>query len=168
MISALSKFLKKTVKRANDEQLVNKPVKLPDKLSELGAEKKERLEELVILGILLNTVAHADQVLDPAEEKAIQRILATRGKITKEETGLVIAAAHESADARPDIQGFTREINKKPYEERLRVIELLFDVAFADSKLDIVEIEQIRQISGLLWVTHKDFINAKIKAKKSK
>ena len=47
-----------------------------------------------------------------------------------------------------------------------RLIKSLWNVAFADGKLDKYEEHLIRKISDLIHISHSDFINQKIKAKK--
>ncbi len=50
-------------------------------------------------------------------------------------------------------------------EEKKRVVELLWLVAFADGRKDAHEEHLVRKIAGLLHVPHPDFIDAKIKAR---
>lgn len=165
MVGILNRFIHRTVSRSESDHLVTRPVRLPASLSNLEPGKRRHIEEMVILGVLLGSVAHADGNFSREEEQATVRILTRRGSISKEEAALVIAAARESKDARPDIQGFTREVAKKPYKERLEVMDLLFLVALSDQNLSHVEMESVRKIAGLLWITHKDFIKSKLRAK---
>ncbi|MFH1767848.1 MAG: TerB family tellurite resistance protein, partial [Candidatus Omnitrophota bacterium] len=53
-----------------------------------------------------------------------------------------------------------------PYKFKLSIIKDLFRVAFSDNQLDDRELETIRKISGLLHVSHRDFVEAKIEVKK--
>lgn len=122
-----------------------------------------RVRDAIILGVLLEEVAKAHEGLSAEEEAAVLKVLERRASL--EEAGLALAAAREAAEHRPDLQGFTREVNKLPYEERVRVVEWLFDVALADRDLHFLEVEAVRKIAGLLWVTHKDMIEAKLRAK---
>ena len=119
MVGILNLFIRRTVSRRESDHLVVHPVRLPASLSNLEPGKRRHIEEMVILGVLLGSVAHADGDFSREEERETVRILTRRGSISKEEAALVIAAARESKDARPDIQGFTREVAKKPYKERL-------------------------------------------------
>ena len=48
----------------------------------------------------------------------------------------------------------------------MKVIEHLWEIAFADSRLDKYEEHMVRKIAGLIYVEHKDFINAKLRVKK--
>ena len=164
MTGLINRLLRGSVTRMRREHPVQKVVRLPPALSDLDAKRRHALEESVILGVLLNRVAHADGNLSPEEERCLEETLCAEGT-PRQEAALVIAAAREAADKRPDIQGFTREINKHPYLGRLRVVELLFKIAYADRHLSPVELESVRQIAGLLWVSHKDFIDAKLRAR---
>jgi len=49
-------------------------------------------------------------------------------------------------------------------EDRVRIVELLWKVAFADAVLDKYEEYFVRKIADLLYVSHKDYIQAKHKA----
>jgi uncharacterized tellurite resistance protein B-like protein len=48
-------------------------------------------------------------------------------------------------------------------EERRHVIELLFAISAADGAMSLDEIEEIRVIARGLNLTHKDFIQAKLR-----
>ena len=55
-----------------------------------------------------------------------------------------------------------KQINNQTSDvERIEIVELLWRVAFADGELDSHEDHIIRRISGLLYVSHADFIAAK-------
>jgi len=62
---------------------------------------------------------------------------------------------------------FTSLINKGfTYEQKVKVIEHLWEVAFADAELDKYEEHMVRKIADLIHVEHKDFIDAKLRVKK--
>lgn len=50
-------------------------------------------------------------------------------------------------------------------EEKKRVVELLWLVAFADAEKHPLEEHLVRKVAGLLHVAHPDFIDAKIRAR---
>jgi uncharacterized tellurite resistance protein B-like protein len=52
------------------------------------------------------------------------------------------------------------------YEQKIKVIEHLWEVAYADNILDKHEEYMVRKIAGLIYVSHKDFIEAKLRVKK--
>jgi uncharacterized tellurite resistance protein B-like protein len=53
-------------------------------------------------------------------------------------------------------------------EERLRFLDVLFNVAVADGEVSMEEIEEIRLISKSLKMSHEEFIAAKIKIPREK
>ena len=142
--------MRSSAERVRKEHMVPKPYRLPASLQDLPADRRRKIEEMVILGVLMQCVAHADDDLTAQEEKAIERALLNEGSVTPQEVALVIAAAREARESRPEIQGFTREVNKRPYAERVHVVEHLFHIAFADRHLSVVELEKVRKMATRL------------------
>ena len=60
---------------------------------------------------------------------------------------------------------FTKLINDHyDYPERVNVIKLMWKVAYADGTIDKYEDYIIRKVADLLYVSHSDFIQAKLSA----
>jgi len=128
---------------------------------------KEKVDNLISLGVLLWVVAEADKKFLPEETAEIQQILCAYGNISDEDISIVLRAVREAALDRIDLFSFTKEISPGlAYKAKVGIIENLFRVACADRQLDHSEHEMIRKISGLLGVDHKDFINSKGVVKK--
>jgi uncharacterized tellurite resistance protein B-like protein len=120
----------------------------------------------VALGALLTLVAGADGLVTDQERAAKQMILAQRGFPDPEEQRQILAASRQALESGVDWHGFTWEINQTfAYPERVRLVYDLFRVAWADQDLAHDETETIRKIAALMWVEHKDFIQAKLDAK---
>jgi uncharacterized tellurite resistance protein B-like protein len=130
--------------------------------------KVKDIDDKIALGVLLWVVAEADDKFLAKEDEKIREILTTsHSKISEEDIETVLASIKEAANERIDLHRFTREVSADlPYEVRKSIIETLFHVACCDEELDHNEMETIRKISGLFHIAHKDFIKAKIKAKK--
>ena len=126
------------------------------------------IDDKIALGVLLWVVAEADDKFLAKEDEKIREILTTsHSKISEDEIETVLASIKEAARERIDLHRFTREVSKDlSYEMRKSIIETLFHVACCDEELDHNEMETIRKISGLFHLSHKDFIKAKITAKK--
>jgi len=123
----------------------------------------------IALGVLLWIVAEEDEEFLPVEEEKIKEILIKRLDVNDNNIGNLLKTIKKAAKDRIDIHDFTREINEKfTLEEKIRIIEDLFRVAFADGGMDNYELETIRKVSHLLTIPHKDFINSKIKINKSR
>jgi len=69
----------------------------------------------------------------------------------------LLAAGEKASDDSVEWQGFTRAIKDgfEP-EERIALIEMLWEVAYADGELHDYEASLIRRITGLLYVSDRD------------
>ena len=127
-------------------------------------QKKEQArtkEPLIMLGALLSKVAGADGHISAAEEKEIKKVLRATGQKGADIT-LVLKAARQAIADSIDLHGFTRDFARLPYEERLELLAKLFRVAAADGELANNELEKIRRISKLMWITQRDFSREKV------
>ena len=69
----------------------------------------------------------------------------------------VFEAAGNAVDTVPEIYGFTRTIrNNFTHAERVTMLELLWEVAYADGVLHDYEASLLRQVTGLLYVTDQE------------
>jgi len=152
MAGFLDKFRKKVVESVWKDK--------PDE------RKVKDIDDKIALGVLMWAVAEADDKFLPEEEEKIKNVLNSFSHIPPSEIPLVLATIQQAAKERVDLHAFTRELKQDlPYEARKSIVEELFRVACADKELDSVETETIRKISGLFHVSHKDFIDAKLKVK---
>jgi uncharacterized tellurite resistance protein B-like protein len=117
----------------------------------------------VATAALLFAVARADEVQDAREENAMRAALRrTQGLTDEELEELLVQAAQELADASSDYP-FTRLINDTfSDEEKSNLIREMWRVAYADEDLHKYEEHLIRKIAVLIYVTHSEFIRAKL------
>jgi len=129
--------------------------------------KIKDIDDKIALGVLLWVVAGADEKFLPVEEKKIKEVLVSYSKIPNEDIPTVLASIKEAARERIDLYRFTHEVSEDlPFDIKISIIENLFRVGCVDKDLGNNELETIRKISGLFNLSHKDFIDAKIKVKK--
>lgn len=127
----------------------------------------KEINDKIALGVLLWVVAEADEKFLPEEEKKMKDILTSYAKISEEDMAYVMGSIKEAARERIDLYQFTNEVSKDlDYQMKISILENLFRVACADKELDDKELETIRKIANLFRLSHRDFINAKIKVKK--
>lgn len=101
------------------------------------------------------------------EERTVMRagIQGTLGLSAPETEELLRLAEQESRKA-VSLYEFTQLLDSEfSPEQKKRVVELLWLVAFADAEKDPHEEHLVRKIAGLLHVPHPDFIDAKISAR---
>lgn len=116
--------------------------------------------------VLLVEVMRADPALGVAERRAV--VAALRGKfaLSDEEVGELVGLAEETARSANDFHQFTSALNEGfSQEQKIRIVENMWRVAFADGHLDAHENHLISKVAGLLHVTHGEYIAAKMRAR---
>jgi len=128
------------------------------------AEKGRRSDRALQMaaGILLVEVARSDQHMDPRESRLVERQLREVFGLGEAEVHELLRLVERDADTATSLFPFTRLINERfDSAEKTRLVELLWEVAYADGCLDPYEEGLIRKIADLLYVPHRDFIRAK-------
>ena len=122
----------------------------------------------VATAALLIEVMRMDGNVDPVERAAV--LHAVRGSFGLEpaDAEAVIRLAETEAATATDFHQFTSLINRRfGAEERARVVECMWQVAYADGTLDAYETHLIRKIAALLHVPDSAYIAAKMRAKEA-
>ena len=116
---------------------------------------------------LLIEVMRADTKLEHDEQRTLTVTLKKYFNLTDTEVNELTNNAASSLDDSIDYFQFSKQINEHcSAEQRIEIIELLWRLAYADGEIDPQEDYVIRKVAGLLYVTHTDFIAAKIAATK--
>ena len=117
------------------------------------------------IALLLET-SMADEVLDESELMALKNTLQKDFQINEDEIDELIDLAKENVEDSTSLYEFTRDINDNfDAAERVRLIESMWKIAYADGNIDKYEEHIIRKVSNLIYVAHSDFIKAKFSAK---
>ncbi|MGH1438806.1 MAG: TerB family tellurite resistance protein [Cellvibrionaceae bacterium] len=141
--------------------------KLFDKLNTSNSKPVLSEHELnLAIAALLVEVATINQDFDDREWEQLQTLLISECKLSQEEA-LAIAEEAEKASANSaSLYDFTQRINQQcDYEQKIILVEGLWKIAYADGELDKYEEHIIRRIADLIHVSHRDFIQAKIKVR---
>ena len=128
-------------------------------------EARDHALRLAAAALLFEVVRADAEVKD--EERTVMRaaIQGTFGLSGEEADELVRLAEAESREA-VSVYEFTRVVDRElPPEQKKRLVELCWLVAFADAEKSAREEQLVRRIAGLLHVPHPDFIDAKIRAR---
>jgi len=117
------------------------------------------------IALLLET-SMADEVLDESELMALKSTLHKDFQINEDEIDELIYLAKENVKDSTSLYEFTRDINDNfDAAERVKLIESMWKIAYADGNIDKYEEHIIRKVSNLIYVAHSDFIKAKLSAK---
>jgi uncharacterized tellurite resistance protein B-like protein len=122
------------------------------------------VRKLSLAGGLMARVAYVDREVSDSEFEAMLAALEDNWDISKEAATLVAGVAVDEISKDLDYYRLTRRFFEHTTEvERVRFLDVLFAVADADGQVSFEETEEIRTISKMLKLTHKQFINAKLK-----
>ncbi len=107
---------------------------------------------VAIAAILVEAARSDDSYLEP-ERATIDRVLAERFGLSREEAGALRQRGEEAQAQAVDLVRFTRVIKDAvPIEDRVAVIEAVWRVIYADGALDAEENSLVRRLCGLLYV----------------
>jgi len=122
-----------------------------------GGQERGRDELQLAAAALLVEAALMDEDFDAVERKTITHLLCRRFSLTEAEAKDLIAEAESAVAAETQILPFTRVVKDRlSNKERIGLIEMLWEVAYADGKLHDYEAHLLRRIGGLIYVTDKD------------
>ncbi len=131
--------------------------------SEIDIPEKE-LRRLSLAGGLMARVAYVDQEVKEDEFASIVSAIQDNWDLDDVEAALVAESAVSTITKGLDYYRLSRRFFESTTEdERVRFMDALFAVADADGRVSHEEIEEIRTISMVLKMTHKQFIDAKLK-----
>ena len=106
---------------------------------------------------LLVEAANVDGNFDVDERQSIHEIVKAHFNLSSLETESLVKQAELAVEESGQLFGFTRVV-KDRYEEndRIKIIEMLWEVAFADGNIDAFEKNLIQRVAGLIFVSDKD------------
>ena len=124
------------------------------------------VHRLALLGGLMGVVAQADHDIDSRELEEIRQRLQARGDFDDVSMEILLAIIHEESvrglDRHRLIAEYARDTT---LDDRVELMDLLFGVAAADGGLTHLELEELRAISSALRLSHKQYINAKLRSR---
>ncbi|MBR0566273.1 TerB family tellurite resistance protein [Azoarcus sp. L1K30] len=116
--------------------------------------------------VLLVEVMRSDAQIDAEERAAILAALGARFNLDESARKSLLELAEHTSSEAVDFHRFTSRINTGlDAAEKVRVIELMWQVAFADGHLSSHENHLMRKIADLLHISHADYVLAKQQAR---
>jgi len=107
--------------------------------------------------VLMVEAATMDGSFDDSEADAISRIAQRHFGLNEEEAASLLEAARDAHEQSSQLLRFTRSLKESfPFEERVKIIEMLWEVVYADGVVHHYEANLIRRINGLLYVSDRD------------
>lgn len=126
------------------------------------------MDARLALTALLVRVARSDGAFDDSEKTRIDRIVTARYGLSPFEAAKLRGDAETLESEAPDTVRFTRAIKDAvPYEDRIAVIEALWQVVLADGVREAEEDALLRLVSNLLGVNDRDSALARQRVSKT-
>jgi len=135
--------------------------KLVDRLTEalsttettdVGGESREAAIRMAT-AVLMTEIARADHDYDGSEFDLLLQLITRHFHMSPEDAVELANAANETAEEQLSLHSFTQLLNKNLSEqEKERIVLLLWQIAYADGRLDKYEDSMVSKIAGLLYV----------------
>ena len=115
---------------------------------------------------LLVEAAMADGALDPDEGALILHLLTDQLELSSADAQTMLDEAIAVHNTRVEIHGLVRQIRTDTeMEDRIIILEMIWVVVLADSRVDLHESQLMRRLAGLLFI---DDVEAGLAAKRAR
>ena len=149
MLSVISQFFNKHIKPAPERR----------------EDATEHSLQIATAALLIQMM-RADFHINDEELQSLTQTIRSRFKLTAEETNELLKLAENEICKATGYFEFTSLLNEGlTREQKIKVTEQLWEIAFSDSVLDKHEEHMVRKISHLLHISHREFIDAKLRVK---
>ncbi len=122
---------------------------------------------LAVTAVMIE-IMHIDGKLEEAEHNKIITAVEKRFELSTDKAHKLVKKAKQAKIDATDMHRFTSQIIKHySTQERIDFLKDLWQIAMADGHVDPHEEQLIRRTAELVGVYHKEFIQAKIAARKT-
>ena len=132
-------------------------------VSENASEKQQEQALRLATASLLVEVMRADFNSSQQERRTVKRMLAERFELDVNEVEDLVELAEHEVDEAVSLFQFTELVDKSfDYDQKLRAMQMLWNIVYADGRKDKHEEYLLRKIADLIHVSHKDFIRTRL------
>lgn len=132
-------------------------------LAENDSEQTNELNLEIACCVMLCEVMRADGALDALERKKLSDIISQQFTLPTSQVEELINQALTLSENATDFYQFTNKINENySLEQRIKMLSMLWEVAFADGQLASIEEHIIRKVADLLHLRHSEYIQTKL------
>ena len=128
-------------------------------------EDKKENENLVKITALLIHAAKIDQDYSNKEEEIIKQTLLKLGA-NKNDLEKIINTGKKIEENSNQILNFTKEVKNMAEENKIQIIEALWQIIYSNDEADMYETSLMRRLGGLLYIDSKIMGDIKEKIKK--
>jgi uncharacterized tellurite resistance protein B-like protein len=132
--------------------------------SDNSTDREERTK--IAASVILLEAAHADHECTDEELDHVIGTLCSDFNLSKKHAEDLLELAHRERSQAVDLFEFTNHINNEfSKEEKTAVLEAVWRIIHSDGQLEKHEDHFARKLTHLLRLSHKDMIDAKLKAR---
>jgi uncharacterized tellurite resistance protein B-like protein len=118
--------------------------------------------------VMLTEVMRADGRFEPSERDAVHSALCETFTLTDEEAATLAQHARSTAKQATDLISFTSLVDAHfEMPQKLRMVELMWRVAYADGHLSEFERQVMWRLADLLHVPQGAYVNARLRAQQA-
>lgn len=126
--------------------------------------KTESHDVRVAVCALFLEMANIDGEFSGSEREDVMALLKRRHGLSDEHILELMEASKKQLEGSIDLWQFTNLINQNySREEKIQIIEMVWQIVYADGRLDKHEDYLVHKLAKLLRLTQKDLIDAKLK-----
>lgn len=138
----------------------------PQAAASTPATDEHRLQ--LATAVLLVEVMRADTEMRPDEREAVQAALREKFALSPDEADRLAELAVSTAREATDLYGFTSRLNERfGMEQKVRMVELMWRVAYADGHLADHERHTLWRVADLLHVPQGAYVLARQRAREA-
>jgi uncharacterized tellurite resistance protein B-like protein len=126
----------------------------------------ERARHLACFAYILTRPARADHEVTDGEAARMREIVMREAGTSESEAAAIVRVARDAARTSGGTEDFliTREFERSATrEEKLHLLDCLFDISAVDGSILTLEDNEIRRVASELKLDHTDFINVRRK-----
>jgi len=132
--------------------------------TEADAKAEEHALQLAT-AVMLVEVMRADTSFDPSERALVRRALGEKFQLADDEAARLAELAEAAAKDATDLYAFTSRINERfDMAKKIRMIEAMWQVAYADGRLSEHERHVLWRIADLLHVPQGAYVHPRLRA----
>ena len=122
-------------------------------------------DNLIKIAALLIHAAKIDEDFSKQEEEIIKQAL-LKLCTNKQNINEIISKAKIIEENANQILDFTKEVKSMDEKEKIKIIEILWQIIYSNKDADIYETNLMRRLAGLLYIDNKTMGDIKEKIKK--
>lgn len=120
---------------------------------EIDSNSSDLDEKTVATAALLIEAAMSDDTYCEEEKVMVSDLLRRHYDLSNEQVASVIAEAEAEREKAEQILHFTRTVKETvEFDDRVHIIEMLWEMAYADGEISDYEANLIRRVCGLIYV----------------